>query len=236
MNILGIDSSAVSASAAVVSNGKVISESYINTGLTHSQTLLTLIDQSLKNASFTVNDIDLIAVTNGPGSFTGIRIGIATAKGLAAPTAIPCFAVSTLEAIAYPFKNHRCTALAVMDARCSQAYTAMFKCGNNEQVRISEDDALLLETLKSQLTSVSEKIVICGDGAQLVYDYLKEHISNIEIAAENNRYQKASSAALIAEREITLNKKSPVNASLLHPFYLRVPQAERELSAKLEKK
>ena len=142
MKILGVDSTATAASAAVYSDGKILSLNFSNTGLTHSQTLLPMIDSALKSAGVDIKDVDIFAVSNGPGSFTGVRIGVSAVKGLAQPLNKKCVTVSTLEVIAKPLENTGCYAVSVMDARCNQVYTAQFNCLNGFE-RVTEDEAIL---------------------------------------------------------------------------------------------
>ena len=130
MKILGVDSTATAASCAVYENGKIRSLIYSNTGLTHSQTLMPMVESALKSAGIDIKDVDLFAVSNGPGSFTGVRIGVSAVKGLAQPLNKNCVTVSTLEVIAKPLENTGCYAVAVMDARCNQVYTAQFDCSD----------------------------------------------------------------------------------------------------------
>ncbi|MEE1504510.1 MAG: tRNA (adenosine(37)-N6)-threonylcarbamoyltransferase complex dimerization subunit type 1 TsaB, partial [Acutalibacteraceae bacterium] len=162
MKILGIDSSAKSASVTVTENGKILSSFYINTGLTHSQTLMPMLESALKCASLTLDDIDLIAVNKGPGSFTGIRIGVAAAKGLADTNSIKTIGTSTLESMAYNLISTNCIVASVMDARCSQVYTALFRASDNKIERLTEDDALSISDLKKILLRFDEQIVLVG--------------------------------------------------------------------------
>lgn len=233
MVILGIESSAPSASAAVVKDGKLLSEMFLNVGLTHSVTLMPLIRQAVEGAGITVNDIDTVAVTNGPGSFTGVRIGVSTAKGIAQPNNINCIPVSTLEAIAYPLADSECIAVSVMDARCQQVYCAMFECGNSEIKRLTEDDAISLENLCEKLKEYDKKIILIGDGADITYNYLNGKIDNLYKASPLFKYQRASGAAFIAEKKFE-NNESVTTPDELVPSYLRLSQAERELKKKKE--
>ena len=234
MKILGVDSSATAASAAVLSDGKLLSVTFSNTGLTHSQTLLPMIDNSLKTAGLTVTDIDCFAVTNGPGSFTGVRIGVSAVKGLSQPLNKSCMAVSTLEAIAEPLENSGVYAVSVMDARCNQVYTAQFDCENGFS-RVTDDDALSIEALAEQLKSVNKIKILIGDGALLCYNKMKDVVKDIELAPLNIRYQSASSVALIAYDNYVLSGESCfVDSNRLVPNYLRLSQAERELKKKQE--
>ncbi len=227
MKILSVDSSSVTASVAITENGKVLAESFINNGLTHSQTLMPMVEKTINESGISIKDIDLFAITHGPGSFTGVRIGIASVKGMADVLLKKCLHVSTLEAIAEPLKNQDVIACAVMDARCNQVYTASFNKGN----RLCEDKAILIDELGEELKQYNKKIVLIGDGSILCYDKLRENIQQIEIADENIRYVHASSIGFLAEDKIK-NGEEPVESAKLVPFYLRLPQAERELKLK----
>ena len=227
MKILSLDSSSVTASVAITENGKVLSEKFINNGLTHSQTLMPMVEETLKDSGVSINDIDLFAITNGPGSFTGVRIGIASVKGMSDALNKKCMAISTLEAIAEPLKNEDVIACAAMDARCNQVYTASFNLGN----RLCEDKAVLIDELSDELKQYDKKVVFIGDGSVLCYDELHEIIRNCEVADENIRYVHGSSVGFVAETKIN-NGEEPVNSANLVPFYLRLPQAERELNNK----
>ena len=189
MKILSLDSTSVTASVSINENEQILAENFINNGLTHSQTLMPMVESVLKDAEISIKDIDLFAITNGPGSFTGVRIGIASVKGMADALGKKCLAVSTLEAIAEPLKNEDCIACAVMDARCSQVYTAIFQNGN----RLCEDKAVLIDDLCEELKQYNKKVVFIGDGAKICYDKLCENLENCEIADENIRYIHASS-------------------------------------------
>lgn len=227
MKILSIDSSSVSASVAITENGVTLAENFINNGLTHSQTLMPMVEKTLNEANVSVKDVDLFAIANGPGSFTGVRIGIASVKGMADALGKKCIAISTLEAIAEPLKNEDCIACAVMDARCNQVYTAIFENGK----RLCEDKAVLIDELGTELNKYNKKVVFIGDGSVLCYEKLKSIVTNVDIADENIRYVHASSIGRLAEDKIK-NGESPEDSAKLVPFYLRLPQAERELNNK----
>ena len=229
MKILGIDSSAKSASAAVTENGKVVSSFYINTGLTHSQTLMPMIDSALKCADINLDDIGLIAVNKGPGSFTGIRIGVAAAKGLADVKNIPTIGTSTLEAMAYNLPLTDCIACCVMDARCNQVYTALFDISAGIVTRITDDSAISVDDLKENLKKYEKVKILVGDGAEMCYNKMINDVEGLKIAPENLRYQNAVGVCHAAEQ---YDSDSFVPANELVPEYLRLPQAERELNAK----
>lgn len=226
MKILGIDSSAKSASVAVVDNGKILSSFYINTGLTHSQTLMPMLENALECSGVKLKDIDLIAVNVGPGSFTGIRIGVAAAKGLADTLNIKVCPVSTLESMAYNLVQSECIAAAVMDARCSQVYTSLFRIKDGVVERITDDNALLIDQLADVLSRFDEEIVLVGDGADLCYKAMSSKISNLKIATEAYKYQNASSVCFAAQN---VPEENYLEGKDIVPEYLRLPQAEREL-------
>ena len=229
MKILAVDCSAGPASCAVVQDGQVIASSYINVKLTHSQTLLSMIKQILESAMISLKDIDSFAINYGPGSFTGIRIGISAIKGLAAPNNKPCFEVSTLESIAENFRAFDCTICAVMDARCNQVYNAIFKIQNGEITRITEDRAVLVSEVEKEMEETEGKIFIAGDGAKL-FEAFAEGKKQVAIAKEPLRFQNAVGTALVAERLCKSSKG--ISHIELKPLYLRLPQAERELKEK----
>lgn len=232
MKILAFDSTATSASVAVFDDENLIGEFFINTKQTHSQTLLPMAESLLKNTNVDVKDIDLFAVNTGPGSFTGVRIGVAAVKGMAMALNKPCVAVSTLDSMAYNLLDVNCTAVCVMDARCNQVYNANFQINNGKAEKLCEDRALSIDELTAELNSIQGEIILVGDGAKLCYDKIKEAIPNIKIASVQNRYQKASSTALVALD--LYSKGQTLTAEELMPYYLRLPQAERELKKREE--
>lgn len=221
--ILSIDSSAVTASAALTDGDKVIKSEFINAGLTHSETLLPMIKSVM--AGYSTSDLDAIAVTAGPGSFTGVRIGVATVKGIAFENNTPCISVSTLEAIAYNFNDMDCIVCAVMDARRMQFYNALFEVKNGKVNRICDDRAISIDDLRKEL-SAYENAVIAGDGAELCYNSIG--LDNVILADENRRYQNGIGVSRVAEY------KEKITAAELMPVYLRLSQAERELKLKKE--
>lgn len=223
MLLLSVDSSAVTASAALTEDGRVIKSEFINKGLTHSETLLPLIENVMEGCAY--KRLDAIAVTAGPGSFTGVRIGVATVKGLAFPCDIPCISVSTLEAIAYNFTDEKAVICAVMDARRMQFYNALFKVGNGRVTRLCEDRAISIDALREELKAY-KNVIIAGDGAELCYNNL--NLENIALAAEDKRWQNGVGVSKAAENIKT------IKAEALMPVYLRLSQAERELKLKKE--
>ena len=167
MKILALDSSAVSASAAVLDDDKVLGEFFINTKQTHSQTLMPMVQQVLIQTKTSLEEMDLFAVSAGPGSFTGVRIGVACVKGMAFAQNKPCIGVSTLEAMAYPLSMLNGIICAVMDARCQQVYHALFRVNGIEVERICDDCAVAISDLAESLQQYSnETIYLVGDGAK----------------------------------------------------------------------
>lgn len=232
MKILALESSAGPGSCAVTENGKVLASAVMNIGMTHSQTLLPMVQAMLKNAHLSIADIDVCAVSAGPGSFTGVRIGVAAVKGIAFADKKSCAAVSTLEAMAcmlrgLPFDGVICCA---MDARCAQVYTAIFELENGQPSRISPDEAISIEDLKSKLFSLGRPVMLVGDGAEVCRKAFEGVIPDLYMAPDALRYQQAVGVAFAAERLIA--QDALCSAAELLPQYLRLPQAERELRAK----
>lgn len=217
--ILGIDSSAITAGCALYDGGKVIAEQFLNTKHTHSQTLLPMVESMLKSAEVKLCDVDVIAVTAGPGSFTGLRIGIASVKGMAMGAGKKCLPVSTLEAIAYNFVGIDGIVCCAMDARCGQVYNALFRSENGVISRLCEDRAVKSADLYEELKQLQGRVILAGDGAELL-DNVTEH--SFTLAPPALRYQRGLGVCLAAEG------REPVEAAALMPSYLRLPQAERE--------
>lgn len=231
MRILALECSASPASCAVVNDGFLEASSFINVKLTHSQTLLKMTADMLSSSAIELDSIDGFCITSGPGSFTGVRIGISALKGLAFAKNKPCVAVSTLRAIAENFKGQECIVCAVMDARCKQVYNALFKISGGKIKRLCEDRAIKCEELADELKRKRTKlpIIVAGDGTDVFYPFVKEKESIVK-AEPHNRYQNAACVAFAAFDDFL--KGNTVNQSELLPAYLRLPQAERELNAK----
>lgn len=225
MTMLGIETSAVAASAAICSDGKLISEFYLNNKLTHSTTLMPMVEAVLKTAGLKLDCIDVLAVSTGPGSFTGLRIGISTIKGLAAKNNISCIGISSLEGLAYSASYFNGIICPVMDARRQQVYNAIFKCQQGEIERLCPDRAISISELCEDLEKYKDfKIILVGDGADLCYNIM-DKCPGLEIADDKYKFQRATgilSAALKAD------KSAYVPAAELIPVYLRLSQAERE--------
>ena len=234
MKILALECSEAPASCAVVEEGRTLCESFVSVPLTHSRTLLPMLDDMLKNASLSVGEMDRLAVTVGPGSFTGLRIGIAAVKGLALGAGLPCVGVSTLAAAAFgaaPLSGLICP---VMDARCQQAYTALFEAKEGALTRLWEDRAVGLDALLTDLEAAlaahpGAPLWLTGNGAEMAAAAFGEALG-ARLAPAHLRSQRASYVAALAA------EASPIDAAALMPRYLRLPQAERELRAKRQPK
>ncbi len=224
MKILAVDTTASPASVAITEDNKVLAFSYLNIGLKHSETLFTLIDFALKNSGTDVKEITCAAVNVGPGSFTGVRIGVNSVKGLCFTESIKCIPVSTLESMAYNMKSFDCYVLSLMDARCNQVYTALFEISDGQVIRKTEDCAIKIDSIDF-IPNDCKVVYLVGDGAEVAYEILKNKYNNLRLPAENLMYQNAVSVALCAAE----NADRAINAENLLPAYLRLPQAERNL-------
>ena len=234
MKILAVDCADKAASCAVVEDGARICESFVSAGLTHSRTLMPMVESMLKNSELTLKDIDLYAVTVGPGSFTGLRIGIAAVKGMAMGCGKECVGVSTLHAIAMEAKDMTGLICAVMDARCNQVYNALFYSDGTTLTRLCEDRALMCDELEKELLEYKQKnpdkkIILVGGGMDLCYNKFGERLDCIKVS-NNISVQRAGEVAILA------GEYAHVKPQDLLPSYLRLPQAERELKAKTESK
>ena len=233
MLILAFETSAKAGSVALLDEKKLLGESYQNTGLTHSQTLLTMAEDLLKSCGKTVSDVTAVAVAEGPGSFTGVRIGVAAAKGFAWGGEIPCYGISTLEAMAKTLGIYQGYVCPCMDARRSQVYNALFYVHRGEIQRLQPDRAIALADLGEELKNLSEPIFLVGDGSNLCYNTLKDTVSSLILPPEHRMHQRASGVALLAEEKIAAGEIGDANG--LSPNYLRLSQAERERMEKLNK-
>ena len=232
MLILAFETTAKAGSVALLEDGKLLAESYQNTGLTHSQTLMVMAEDLLKQCGKTMADVTAVAVAEGPGSFTGVRIGVAAAKGLSWGGQIPCYGVSTLEAMAESlgvWEGHIC---ACMDARRNQVYNALFLVDNGVITRVSEDRAIALTDLKEDLEHIDGPIFLVGDGSSLPHKMLSNEIDSLILPPEHRMHQRAVGVALLAEKKQAAGESGDGNA--LTPNYLRLSQAERERAEKMQ--
>lgn len=227
MLILAFESSAKPASAALVKDGQLLSQYMQCSALTHSRTLLPMAEDMLKNAELRLSDVDLIAVAHGPGSFTGIRIGVATVKGLAWAAEKPCVGVSTLEAMAWHGLAAGGYICPVMDARRSQVYNALFEIKDGKPVRLCDDRAIALSELAGEIRG--KNVFLVGDGAFIAQDYMRNAGIDCRMAPSNLVYQSAYAVGMAAL------DKTPGTADDLLPVYLRLSQAERERQERMNK-
>ena len=234
MKILAFETSAKAASVALMENGKLLGEAYQNTGLTHSQTLMVMAEDMLKACNLTAKDVEVVAVAAGPGSFTGVRIGVAAAKGFAWGGELPCYGVSTLEAMARNLGVYQGYVVPAMDARRSQVYTAIFHADKGELTRLEEDMAISLAELGEKIKNFGQPVFLVGDGANLCYNTLVEEVPALVLPPEHRIHQRAVGVAILAQRLFD-NGITP-NGGELTPNYLRLSQAEREKLERENKK
>ncbi len=230
MKILALETSAKSVSAAVLEEDVVLASAYQNTGLTHSRTLMPLVDAMLKNSDIRLEEIGLVAVAAGPGSFTGLRIGVSAAKGLAWTLDLPCCAVSTLEAMAQNLSHMDATVICAMDARRNQVYNAVFSAHGGTLERLTPDRAIGLPELASELKNDEKDKIVVGDGAKLCYSYLQKNGILCRMAPAGLIMQNAVGVAQAAGEMAA--RGETISARELVPNYLRLSQAERERLAK----
>lgn len=227
MMILALESSATACSAALTRDGQLVAQNYQNSGLTHSRTLLPMVQSMLDTCGAKLSDVDVIAVAAGPGSFTGLRIGVATAKGLAWAEDKDCAPCSTLESMAWPLAHMEGKLIVcAMDARRKQVYNALFLAKGGKLERLSPDRAISLAELGEELKKYENPKIVVGDGAQLCYNTLVNEVFALELAPVNLRMQSAWGVARAAEEVAA--QGALVKGGDLAPVYHRLSQAERE--------
>ena len=232
MKILALDSTAVVASAAICEDEKLVALYTVNNGNTHSETLLPMVEAIMKHSKTEMDEIGLFVSSNGPGSFTGVRIGSATVKGLAFDRNVPCVDVSTLEALAFNLRGFSGILCPVMNARRNQVYNALFRWADGTLVRLTPDRAISIEELETELSEIGEPVYLSGDG----YDITCKGFSRItpEFTPEVLRHQNAYS---VARCGLAAHTRGEAKTDLtIAPTYLRPSQAERERNEKEAKK
>ena len=232
MLILAFETSAKACSVAIHDGQRLLGESYQNTGLTHSQTLMVMAEDLLKACGKTAADVTALAVAAGPGSFTGVRIGVSAAKGFAWGGSLPVYGESTLESMALSLgamEGHVC---CCMDARRKQVYNALFLAENGALTRVCDDRAISLEELKAELEHIDGPVYLVGDGAELTHRTLSADIPELILPPEHRRQQRASGVALAALEAIRRGENA--DGAALQPNYLRMSQAERERLEKMQ--
>ena len=233
MLILAFETSAKAASVALMDENKLLGEHYQNTGLTHSQTLMVMAEDVLKQCGKTVSDVTAVAVAEGPGSFTGVRIGVAAAKGFAWGGEVPCYGISTLEAMAESLGIWQGYVCPCMDARRNQVYNALFYVNHGVLKRVTQDRAIALSDLSQELKNLDGPIFLVGDGAKLCCNTLSGSVPGLVLPPEHRQHQRAVGVAILAAKKIAAGEYGDGNA--LTPNYLRLSQAERERMEKLQK-
>ena len=226
MKILALETSAVTASAAVTEDERLLAQSFQNSGLTHSATLMPMVSDLLKNTGLALQDMDVIAVAAGPGSFTGVRIGVAAAKGLAWPEDKPCAPCSTLESMAWQCAHVGGEICAAMDARRNQVYCARFRAEGGALIRLTEDRAMGLDELAAEVRAAAALQALVGDGAHLVRAALEGQGLPCALMPPHLLYQTAWGVARCA---LELARGGGlISAAAMAPSYHRLSQAERE--------
>ncbi len=226
MRILAFETSAKAASAALLTDGNLTGEFFQNSGETHSRTVMKLAEDLLQSCALSPADVDFAAWANGPGSFTGVRIGAAAAKGFCWGNSIPGLPVSTLEAMAWNVVDLDGVICCCMDARRSQVYNALFRAERGQINRLCEDRAVSLEALEAELQRFDEPIRLVGDGALLTWNTLCDRLEHLILISEHLRQQRAAGVALAGWQAVLQGKAK--SAALSVPNYLRLSQAERE--------
>lgn len=233
MLLLAIESSAKTASAALVSHNGVLAEFSVTTGLKHSQTLMPMVDALLSCAGISKEALDGFAVAIGPGSFTGLRIGVSAVKGMADGLQKPCCPISTLEGLAMNVQQFEGVVCAVMDARCGQVYNALFDVHNGVVQRLCQDRALTIDDLYAELKEkyLQKKIILVGDGANLCYNR-EDKLPTVQLASPQVVMQSAASIGLAA---VSRFQEDKLSGDKLMPAYLRLSQAERNFAKQMRR-
>ncbi len=236
MKILALDSSGLVASVAIMEEDTLVAEYTVNYKKTHSQTLLPMLDEIKKNIQLDLDSIDAIAVAAGPGSFTGLRIGAATAKGLGLALDKPLIAVPTVDALAYNLYDvgEDTVVCPIMDARRNQVYTGVYKFQNHEFAIVKEQDALSIHELLAALNELGKKVIFLGDGVPVFKEIIKENCK-VEYCFAPAHLNRQRAGAVAALASIYFKQGKIQTAAEHQPDYLRVSQAERERAERLAK-
>ena len=232
MNILMIDTSGPACGVAVMKDGQIVCELQLTSGKTHSQRVMPMVDQALSMCEMGIGDIDLFGAVAGPGSFTGVRIGVSSVKALAHAAGKPCIGVDALEALAANVSSFDGVICPILDARAQQVYGAMFEVGM-PPVRLMEDEAEKLTLFLDRVEATGKKALFVGDGAPAFERAICERLGDKAIfaPAQHMGLRAASACALAAKYAEDENNLK--DCMTLLPLYLRAPQAERERAAKL---
>lgn len=233
MNILAIDTSSSVASVAIINNEKLVGEYSINTNLKHSEKLMPIINQLLLSCDISINDIDCIGIAEGPGSFTGVRIGIATARAISHVINVPIIGVSTLEALAYNIPCFEGIVCPILDARRNQVYASAYRWEDNNVFSVINQDAYYIDDIIDELNKYNEKIIFLGDGIDI---YKEKLVSGLGVKAKFSLiYTKLQRASSVAQLALKYSKKGEMkNCFQVLPNYLRKSEAERQYEAKIK--
>jgi len=233
MLIFAVDTCSMSSSAAIADEERVLAQFTVNHKKTHSEKIMPQIDSMLKASDIVLDDIDVMAAAVGPGSFTGVRIGVATIKGFALALNKPCVAVSSIEALAYSVKSFKGIVSPILDARRNQVYNAVFKSDAREIERLTPDRAISLSELLDELSKTEENIIFVGDGVPVFKNEIENVLKNrAYFAPKPLVYNLASSVAEVGIRKYEIGET--VKPELLTPEYVRLSQAEQEKQMKKE--
>ncbi len=231
MLTFGIDTCCMAATAALVNENVLVAETVINRKKTHSELMMPQIENMFRAAEISPSEVDVFAVAVGPGSFTGVRIGVATAKAMAQGVDKPCVAVSTLEALAYASKFFDGIAAPILDARRDQVYNALFECGTSGLTRLTDDRALGLEKLLEEIKALDKNVIFMGDGCLVFRDRIEEVLGERAFFAPKITAMNLGGA--VAELgAIKYKEEGGIHYSSLVPSYVRLSQAERDLLLK----
>lgn len=227
-----MDTCSTAGSVTIMEDGELLAQQVLNIKRTHSETLLPAVAHLLEQAKLTMNDIDLFAASKGPGSFTGVRIGLSVIKGFAFQRDIPCMGISTLEALAYQALDLDGIIVPVLDARRDQFYTATFEVKNKEVTRLTEDRAISVDTIKEELQTYQKPIFLVGDGAHLCYTKTRE---NPFVKVPSPLFTVNSSWGVAQAAHATYSEETALSPENLTPEYLRLSQAQVQLLEKQKK-
>ncbi len=234
MNILALDSSGLVASVAVVSEDQLLAEYTINHKKTHSQTLLPMLDEIVKMIELDIKDIDAIAVAAGPGSFTGLRIGSSTAKGLGMALDKPIIPVPTVDGLAFNLYGTDKLICPIMDARRNQVYTGLYEFKDTEFVTVESQQAIGIDEIAEKINKIGRAVIFLGDGVEVYQEQLKT-LMKVSYSFAPLHLSKQRAGAIGALGVINFKKGLAEDADLHQPTYLRLSQAERELAEKQQK-
>ncbi|MDP4092474.1 MAG: tRNA (adenosine(37)-N6)-threonylcarbamoyltransferase complex dimerization subunit type 1 TsaB [Bacillota bacterium] len=231
MKILAVETSSTVAAAAIMDNNRLLGEYILNHKKTHSQKLMPMLESLMNDLELSPKDIDVYAASSGPGSFTGLRIGVTTVKSIAYAADKPVVSIPTLDALAFNIPLMDSLICPIMDARNNQVYTALYKCEKNSQVKITEYMGIPVQELMDIIKSKGQKTVFLGDAAPIHEEYIKQELKEMcQFAPGNLMLQKASSVAYLAYVKASGGQLE--NCFDMIPFYLRKSQAEREYEKK----